>query len=171
MPTVPSASVFISYAHADNEPPKRWLNRLLEHLTPLIRQEDLAVWSDRQLKIGDEWNPEIQQQLGAAKVAVLLVSPAFLASQYITNSELPVLLKRASEGGVKILPVLVSPSLVHRTRFKWPDPKTGPEQFTLTSLQAAGAPSETLSEMTEAQQDRVFVALAERILEIVEANP
>ena len=63
--------------------------------------------------------------------------------------------------------MLLSPSLFHLTRFKWPDPKTGPEEFTLTSLQAAGAPSKTLSEMTRPQQDRVFVALAERILEIV----
>ena len=35
---------------------------------------------------------------------------------------------------------------------------------------AAGAPSETLSEMTEPQQDRVFVALAERILEIIDGT-
>jgi tetratricopeptide (TPR) repeat protein len=162
-----AASVFISYAHADNQPPKHWLDRFLVHLRPLVRQGDLAVWSDQQLKVGDEWNPEIQRQLGAAKVAVLLVSPAFLASEFIANSELPVLLRRAREDGLKILPVLLSPSLFHKIRFKWPDPKKGPEEFTLASLQAAGTPSETLSEMTESEQDRVFVALAERILEIL----
>ena len=167
----PTTSIFICYAHADNQPPKRWLDRLLEHLSPLVRQEDLAVWSDQRLKLGDEWDPQIQQQLGVVKVAVLLVSPAFLASKYIANSELPVLLRRASEDGLKILPVLLSPSLFHKTRFRWPDPKTGPQEFTLSNLQAAGAPSETLSEMTEPQQDRVFVALAERILEIIDAVP
>ncbi len=166
----PATSIFVCYAHADNQPPKRWLDRLLEHLSPLVRQEDLAVWSDQRLKLGDEWNPEIQRQLGVVKVAVLLVSPAFLASRYIANSELPVLLRRASDDGLKILPVLLSPSLFHKTRFKWPDPKTGPQEFTLSNLQAAGAPSETLSEMTEPQQDRVFVALAERILEIIDGT-
>ena len=167
---LPATSIFVCYAHADNQPPKRWLDRLLEHLSPLVRQEDLAVWSDQRLKLGDEWNPEIQRQLGVVKVAVLLVSPAFLASRYIANSELPVLLRRASDDGLKILPVLLSPSLFHKTRFKWPDPKTGPQEFTLSNLQAAGAPSETLSEMTEPQQDRVFVALAERILEIIDGT-
>ena len=166
----PIASVFICYAHADNHPPKSWLDRLMVHLAPLVRQEDMAVWSDQRLKIGDEWDPEIQRQLGAAKVAVLLISPAFLASKYIDNSELPVLLKRASQDGLKILPVLLSPSLLHKIRFKWPDPRNGPEKFALDSLQAAGSPSETLSEMTEPQQDRIFVALAERILEILDAE-
>jgi tetratricopeptide (TPR) repeat protein len=165
------ASVFVCYAQANNKPPGRWLDRLLEFLSPLVRQEDLAIWSDQQLEIGDEWNPEIQKQLGAAKVAVLLVSPAFLASKYIANSELPVLLRRRSEDGLAILPVLLSPSLYDKTRFKWPDPKTGPEEFTLSSLQAAGSPKKTLSEMTGPQRNRAFVALAERILEIVGANP
>jgi len=170
--TTPStASVFVCYAQKDNQGPKRWLDRLLEHLSPLVRQEDLAVWSDQQLEIGDEWNREIQKQLGGAKVAVLLVSPAFLASKYIANSELPVLLKRRREDGLKILPVLLSPSLYDKTRFKWPDPKTGPEEFTLSSLQAAGSPKKTLSEMTGPQRNRAFVALAERILEIVGENP
>jgi tetratricopeptide (TPR) repeat protein len=167
----PTPSVFVCYAQADNKPPKRWLERLREHLSPLVRQEDLAVWSDQDLEIGDEWNPEIQKQLGAAKVAVLLVSPAFLASKYIANSELPVLLRRRREDGLTILPVLLSPSLYEKTRFKWPDPKTGPEEFTLSSLQAAGSPKKTLSEMSKPQQDRVFVALAERILEVVGAKP
>jgi hypothetical protein len=171
MPAPPKTSVFVCYARADNQPPKRWLDRLLEHLSPLFQQEDLAVWSDQRLKVGDEWDSEIQRQLGVVKVAVLLVSPAFLASKYIANSELPVLLRRARDDGLKILPVLLSPSLFYKTRFKWPDPKTGPQEFTLSSLQTAGAPSETLSEMTEAQQDRVFVALAERILEIIGGNP
>lgn len=167
---VPAPSVFVCYAQADNKPPGRWLDRLREILSPLVRQENLAVWSDQHLKIGDEWNPEIQKQLGAAKVVVLLVSPAFLASKYIANSELPVLLKRRSEGGLTILPVLLSPSLYEKARFKWPDPKTGPDEFTLSSLQAAGSPKKTLSEMTGPQRNRAFVALAERILEIVGAN-
>jgi tetratricopeptide (TPR) repeat protein len=165
-----TASVFICYAHADNQSPKNWLDRLMVHLAPLVRQEDITVWSDQRLKIGDEWDPEIQQQLDLAKVAVLLVSPAFLASRYIADSELPVLLKRARQDGLKILPIFLSPSSVHKVRFKWPDPRNGPEEFTLDSLQAAGSPSETLSEMTEPQQDRIFVALAERILEILDTE-
>lgn len=153
-------TVFISYAHQDNEPPKRWLDRLRAHLSPLVRQDDLVVWSDQQLRLGDSWRSEIQRHLSDARVAVLLVSPAFLASEFINSEELPVLFRRAQDDGLKILPVLLSPSVVHRTKF-------GDDLFTLTSLQAAGLPSQTLSEMSDAEQDRVLAQLAERISELV----
>jgi hypothetical protein len=51
-------AVFICYAHADNQnedPKHRWLDRLLQFLQPLVRQQLLKTWSDRDLKIGDDW--------------------------------------------------------------------------------------------------------------------
>jgi tetratricopeptide (TPR) repeat protein len=160
-------SVFVCYAHADNAPRKRWLHRLLEHLAPVVRHDEITVWSDHNLQAGEQWDEEIAQQLAAARVAVLLVSPAFLASEYIANSELPVLLKRSHDDGLTILPVLLYPSLFDVARFKWPDPKNGPEEFTLSSLQAVGSPSETLSEMEGPKRDRAFVTLAKRIQSIL----
>jgi hypothetical protein len=119
------SSIFISYAHADNEsedPKQRWLDRFLQFLGPLVRQQDLTVWSDKDIKIGDHWHDRIQTQLDKAKAVVLLVSPAFLASDYIANNELPVLLKNGADRGVKIMPVIISPCLFKRTRFRYPDP-------------------------------------------------
>jgi TIR domain len=171
VPAPPKTSFFVCYARADNQPPKRWLDRLLEHLSPLVRQENLAVWSDQGLKIGDEWDPESQRQLRVVKVAVLLVSPAFLASEYIANSELLVLLRRLATMGSRSFPCSCRQVSSTRRASNGPTQRAGPQEFALSSLQAAGVPSETLSEMTEAQQDRVFVALAERILEIIGGIP
>src|ERR1700761_1055745 len=87
--------VFICYAHKDNDSPdpsKRWLDRLLEHLESLGLQDLGSTWSAQRLEIGDSWDASIKSQLQQARAAVLLVSPAFLASRYIRNSELPVLL-------------------------------------------------------------------------------
>jgi tetratricopeptide (TPR) repeat protein len=158
-----SASVFICYAHVDNAPRKRWLDRLRVHLAPFVRHTEIAVWSDQNLETGQKWDEEIARQLQTARVAVLLVSPDFLASEYIANSELPVLLKRAHDDGMTILPLLLYPSAYQYARFKWPDPKDGPNDLTLSSIQAAGSPSETLSEMKRPKQDRVLVELAKCI--------
>ncbi|HEY5813068.1 MAG TPA: toll/interleukin-1 receptor domain-containing protein [Terrimicrobiaceae bacterium] len=130
-------SVFISYAHKDNEsedPKERWLDRFVEFLKPLVRQEDFTLCSDRDIKIGQNWHEHIQAHLNGAKAVVLLVSPAFLASDYIANSELPVILRKAADSGVRIFPILISPSLFKRAKYKYSDPKTGPQEFTLICL-------------------------------------
>jgi hypothetical protein len=167
-------AVFISYAHADNQssdPQKRWLDRFIEFLQPLVSQENFTLFSDQDIKIGDQWHEHIQANLNGAKAVVLLISPAFLASGYIRNSELPVILKNASAQGVRILPILISPSLFARAKYKYPDPKSGPEEFTLASLQAANAPSKTLIEMTEGEQNRILLEVAEQLADLLSENP
>lgn len=163
--------VFICYAHKDNEgpdPSRRWLDRLLEHLQPLALQEQAAAWSDREIEDGDDWHEVIGHSLKAARAAVLLVSPAFLASKYIRNSELPVLFKRARDEGVVVLPIILRPCLFSETRFRYPDPVTGPQEFSLSSLQAANSPHKELSGLSEHEQDQVLVQVAQRLLREVQ---
>jgi hypothetical protein len=102
---------------------------------------------------------------------VLLISPAFLASEYIANSELPVILKNAANQGVGIFPILISPSVYKRAKYRYPDPKAGPQEFTLASIQAANPPSETLIEMTEGAQNRVLEKVADQLADLLSANP
>jgi CHAT domain-containing protein/TIR domain-containing protein len=166
-------SVFISYAHTDNESPnrkERWLDRFVEFLKPLVRQEDFTLCSDQDIKIGQDWHQHIQAHLSGAKAVVLLVSPAFLASEYIANSELPVILKNVADQGVRIFPILISPSVYKRAKYKYPDPKIGPREFTLASIQAANPPSETLIEMTEGGQSRVLEKVAEQLAELLSGD-
>jgi hypothetical protein len=165
--------LFISYAHTDNESPnrnERWLDRFVEFLKPLVRQEDFTLCSDQDIKIGQNWHEDIQAHLNDAKAVVLLVSPAFLASAYIRNSELPVILKNVADKGVRILPILLSPSLFTRAKYKYPDPKAGPNEFTLASIQAANPPSRTLIEMTEGEQNRVLERVADQLADLLSEN-
>ena len=166
--------IFISYARADNESPdpsKRWLDRLVEQLKPLQDQGQIDVWSDQDISMGETWHERIQASLGRAKAAVLLVSPAFLASEYIRNSELPVLLKQAQDQGTVVIPIILRHCTFHLVRFKYPDPRYGPQELLLSSFQAANPPGKPLNALPEDEQDKILVSVAERLLEIVSPNP
>jgi hypothetical protein len=95
--------VFISYSRQD----KRFLDELQKHLKPYLRKGSIRVWSDEQIKPGSKWFDEIKAALARTSVAVMLVSPDFLASDFIHEHELGPLLKEAEAGGVKIRWVLI----------------------------------------------------------------
>ncbi|MGR7026203.1 toll/interleukin-1 receptor domain-containing protein [Geodermatophilus sp. URMC 62] len=93
----------MSYSHRDRE----WLERLQEHLAILERWGLVHVWSDTRIEVGEGWQEEIEDALTDSKVAVLLVSPAFMASTYIWEMEWPRILRHSRTGGLVILPLIV----------------------------------------------------------------
>jgi nucleoside phosphorylase len=106
--------VFISYSHKD----QRFLNDLLTHLKPYLQKGTFPAWSDEQIKPGSQWFDEIKAALAKTSVAVMLVSPDFLASDFIHEHELGPLLKEAAAGGVTILWVLIRDSSYEETPLK-----------------------------------------------------
>jgi hypothetical protein len=100
-------SVFISYSHKD----RVWLERLQVHLKDLERRGLIERWDDTRIQPGSNWREEIRIALGSAKVAVLLISADFIASDFIAESELPQLLAAAENEGVTILPLILNHSL------------------------------------------------------------
>ena len=90
MPESTDPSFFVSYSHHDAD----WRAALFDRCIATT-SGDCLVWSDAQLRAGDAWCPQIEAQLAACSVAVLLVSPNFLASSFIAERELPLILARA----------------------------------------------------------------------------
>jgi formylglycine-generating enzyme required for sulfatase activity len=105
--------VFISYSHVD----RIWVERLQRMMAPLLRAtgQELRLWDDSQIEDGRPWRPAIEAALAEAKVALLLVSDAFLASEFVINEELPALLAAAKAEGVPILWASVGPCHVEVT--------------------------------------------------------
>lgn len=164
-------TIFICYAREDNkhaDPSRRWLDRLLEHLKPVALQDQASIWSDQDIAVGEDWHAQIQSILQNAKVSILLISPAFLNSTYIRNNELPVLLKRAKDRGLIVLPIILRPCLFEEVTFRYPDPVNGPSESSLSSLQAANTSNDALNGLDENAQDLVLLTVAKRTLEILQ---
>jgi hypothetical protein len=100
-------------------------------------------------------------------VALFLVSPAFLKTQYIRSNELPVLLKKAKDKGLVVIPIILRPCLIEEVNFRYPDPKHGPEKMSLGIFQSINDPKDALNGLSENAQDLVLVSLAWRVLSYV----
>jgi hypothetical protein len=83
---------FVSYAHPDS----RDVDRFRAVLGPLLKaasEYEFGEWTDRQILPGEHWREEIEEALNGSRFGLLLLSPNFLASEFITKSELPALAK------------------------------------------------------------------------------
>lgn len=98
-------TVFISYSRAD----KAWKDRLVRHLHVLSAYGLVDTWEDSRITTGSKWRREIEQAMGQASVAILLVSADFLSSKFVLNTEIPRLLERRKDDGLRIIPILVAP--------------------------------------------------------------
>ena len=154
--------IFISYAHED----RPYLDRLLTHLQPLKMQDQVCAWSDKNLEPGTHWSSFIELSISHARVFVLFISKHFLASDFIRKSELPFILSKQLNRKKRILPVMINPCLFDVTFFRYPDPELGPHIFDLSSIQFFNDTNKPLSELTENEQDMVFVKIAKHLYEI-----
>jgi hypothetical protein len=101
---MPRTKIFVSYSHHDAE----WLSRIKLHFAVLERRGVLELWSDTRLPAGAEFEREIEAALSSAKVAVLLVSPSFLASEFIWHEEIP-RIEAHTKDGMDAVPLIVRP--------------------------------------------------------------
>jgi hypothetical protein len=74
----------------------------------LQRRGFLDIWSDGRIAAGADWKEAIEVALSSAKVAVLLVSPSFLGSEFIWQVEMPRIVAH-SAAGMDALPLIVRP--------------------------------------------------------------
>jgi hypothetical protein len=139
-------SVFISYSHEDEE----YLDRLMVHLRPLEKGGLIDMWADTKLKAGDRWKQEIQKALHRARVAILLISADFLASDFIIDNELPPILRNAESEGTHIIPIILKPCRFTRDE-------------NLSEFHAINDPKRPLSMRTASEREVIFDKVSETV--------
>ena len=138
------SGVFVSYSHDD----QKWHDMLLRHLAPW-KQQGMEIWTDRQIKPGDQWHKEIQDRLNGTQVAVLLVTPAFFDSPYISSQELPNVLVAAKTKGLRIFWIPVSDSSWKATQ--------------IAEFQAAHDPAGPLDGLSGAERAKAWVKIVTKL--------
>ncbi len=66
---------------------------------------DYTMWNDTQIILGEDWDEQIKNAIKECDFGLLLVSPAFLGSKYITSDELPIF----TSGDKPCFPILIQP--------------------------------------------------------------
>jgi hypothetical protein len=72
-----------------------------------VRRRRLDVWSDERNVVGEDWRAQLQAAIDCSSLALVLVSPDLLASDFIMGQELPAL----QAAGAGLVFVLVRPAL------------------------------------------------------------
>jgi len=97
------AKVFFSYSHDDES----YRDQLEKHLASLRHEGLIESWHDRRILAGARLDAEIDQQINAADVILLLVSSSFLDSRYCYTIEMARALERHAAGEAHVVPVIV----------------------------------------------------------------
>lgn len=145
-------NVFVCYSHKN----KICVDRFLIVCKPI--KDRFEIFSDKDIPPGSPWFEMIRQALGRTKVAVLFVSPDFLASDFIQKSELPSLLESAKRELAVIFPVIVSPILTTKVVNE------------ILQYQSPVQITKPLSKMKSAERDETYVQIATAIRDILGAE-
>lgn len=105
MPSPKPIKLFYSYSHKD----EKLRDQLAIHLTMLQHQDVIQAWHDRNINAGSEWAEEIDANLNAAQIILLLISADFLASDYCYSLEMRRAIARHEAGEACVIPIILKP--------------------------------------------------------------
>lgn len=140
--------VFYSYSRGD----EKLRDELKKHLANLKRQGIITDWYDRDIAAGKEWDDEIKKHLDSACVILLLISPDYMASDYMNDVEVKRAMERHEAGEARVIPIILRP-------VNW-------EAAPFSKLQAL--PSDAKAVTLWTSQDEAFLSVANGIKKALE---
>ena len=120
------------------------------HLKPLEREKKVEWWADTKIKPGTPWREDIKMAIDTAKIAVLLISADFFASDFIAEYELPPILRAAEKEGLKILSVILGPSRFINDK-------------SLSEIQSINNPRRPLKALRPVEREQIWAELMRHI--------
>lgn len=93
--------IFVSYSHEDGREALVEVQRQFG----VLKEQSIELWSDERIKPGDDWRLQLREALSSSRLAVLIITPGFLQSQFVLNHEVPTILRRNQTGGMLVLPL------------------------------------------------------------------
>jgi hemoglobin-like flavoprotein len=148
-------TIFISYRSKNQD----WLNRFKDALSPGEIRGKYRVWSSLQLRPGEQWEHKIDENISAAKVALVLVTAEYLKSRYIANNELPQLLDRRSNRGLDFFWVPIEPVSDVNLRLA-----------NLDGIEAACKKDKPLSNLSDQDCQKVIGGICEQLIDSMESD-
>lgn len=105
MPRKKRVKVFVSYARANKSLASRFMEKYSQQVGA-SKFYNYFLWQDWDIIVGEEWREELEDVLETSNLGLLLVSPAFLASRFIAEVELPPLIRSKTKA---VIPVMLQP--------------------------------------------------------------
>ncbi len=144
------AKAFISYCQADAE---EW-KPLSKYLAAHIQTGAITVWNDELTTADRDWRDRLRQELLSVRLAILLVSQHFLASEF--GKEVSSSLRSPGEDGPIILPIFLS-----RSHFK---------HLGLALSPQVSDPSKPLEALPAEEREHIRQRVAEIVTKAVNAE-
>ena len=101
-------NIFVSYARDDVQTDENLIDEFLKHGKARERTGEIEIFKDTErIDFGDVWKNKIDDALEKTDIALLFISANFIASDFIFEHELKVLLKKHRNQNIAILPILL----------------------------------------------------------------
>jgi hypothetical protein len=111
------SGVFIAYSHRDRD----LLGELQKHLKPLQKAWMLDLWDDLRVDSGPRGAAELRRAVDTARVALLLISPGFLASPFVAEHALPISLATQQHPRAAVMCLYLRPAMDVFAEYKYRD--------------------------------------------------
>lgn len=127
----------------------QWRAEITATLPPSVRTEGIDAWDEARIAATAQWREAIGKAMESAQVALLLVSPSFLASPFIAGREMASLFRNAHDDGLNVVWVLVSDCA-------W-------KQTVVAEFQAANVLAEPLDTLPRPRREEELLTIAEKV--------